>query len=147
MAVAENRLQYVTFGPLSHWNFGTGSHSFSKGFEVAYWNYPPGQPLMDGGQPIPGDGEIGFGMDIGFEWERQKVRCYLEPQLGMSIAGISAGPVAEWTYGGQPVQVGMQASAWTNPVFAGVDIRGRWMDGKRFLSPGLSAKIPIRVSQ
>lgn len=143
LAFCESRLRYITAGPMLHWNFGTGRSGLSFGVEAAYWDYPPGAPLMDGGVEVPGDGEIGYGLDLGMEWEKGKFRLYAEPQLGMTVAGIAIGPVLEWNTGKPGVQCGAQGSAWANPIFAGADVRGRMIGGGKYLAPGLYGKLPI----
>src|SRR4051812_35401545 len=99
MAMSRPRMHYITFGPMFHFNFGNGPWTFSGGFEMAYWNYPLGSPLSDGGKPVPDDGEPGYSIDAGIDLERTKTRIYCEPQIGEVIAGLSLGPVLEWKDG------------------------------------------------
>lgn len=143
LALGGSRLRYITAGPMLHWNFGEGKSAFSVAVEAAYWDYPPGQPLYDGSAELPGDGEIGFGLDAGVEWEGRLLRIYAEPQLGMLPAGISAGPVLEWNRTSDDLHIGAQASVWANPVFAGADLRLRKIRGGTWFCPGVNGKIPI----
>lgn len=143
LAYCGPRLRYITAGPMLHWNFGNGPSALSIGLEAAYWDYPPGDQVFSDGPTVPGDGEIGYGVDLGVEWEKNKLRIYAEPQLGMAVAGVSMGPVLEWNKEIQAFDFGAQGSIWANPIFAGADLRGRIIGGRKYLVPGLSAKLPI----
>lgn len=143
LALGESRLRYITIGPMLHWNFGKEESAMSFAVEAAYWDFPPGDVLFDGGTKVPGDGEVGFGLDLGVEWEGKKIRAYAEPQLGMLPAGIALGSVLEWDLASHAFHVGTQGSLWGNLAFVGADIRGRMVDGKRSLAPGLYVKAPI----
>lgn len=145
IALGESRLRYITIGPMLHWNFGKKESALSFGVEAAYWDFPPGQALFDMGTKVPGDGEVGFGLDLGVEWEGEgeKIRAYAEPQLGMLPAGIALGSVLEWDLASHDFHVGTQGSLWGNLAFVGADIRGRIVDGKKSLAPGLYVKAPI----
>lgn len=145
LASGESRLQYVTFGPMVHWNFGKGVTTFSVAVEAAFWSFPSGDVLFDGGAEVPGDGELGFGIDLGLEWESGKIRAYAEPQLGIAPVGIALGPVVEWNRESHALALGTQGSLWGNLAFLGADIRGRMIGGKKHLAPGCYLKIPIPI--
>lgn len=119
----------VTIGPMFHLNFGEGKPKISGGIEMAYWNF----------NAMP------FSVDLGLEFEREKLRLYSEFQTGFLFAGLAVGPVWEVDYNRQTKNdcLGIQGSLW-GAFFGGINIRYRNMGGDRHIfSPGIFGKLPI----
>lgn len=85
-----------------------------------------------------------MGVDFGIEFDESRFRIYSEFQIlpGVSIVGLSAGPVFEVSYDGN-LGIGLQASAWA-AIAVGADIRLRWLIPKTLVvAPGLFLKWPF----
>ena len=149
MQVQATQRSYVSIGPMLHFNFGH-THNLSLGLEFSYWHYPKtlgdyntgenaqGDPLLDNLPAGPG-----YGVDLGFETEftggPNKVRIYVEPQVGAAgMVGASAGPVMESSNG--VTEFGVQGSLWAS-IFFGGDLRMRFMGNEPVIAPGISLKI------
>jgi hypothetical protein len=142
-ARAAPRLEYITIGPMLHFNFGGNAYqSFSWGLEAAYWNYPrgPEDGFLKNSPDTPG-----WGAALGFEVDRNAFRFHLEPQVGWVLAGLSLGSVLEAPRGGGPTLLGLQGSAWMNAIL-GFDLRYRRIGGKNFQALGQYVKIGALVS-
>ncbi len=144
-AGAERRKEYVSFGPMLHWNFGAVTKSLGLGIEATYWSFPPGHRLFGGDTQIPDQGEPGFGIDLGVEWEQGKIRVYTESEFGMIPAGFAIGPVVECDDTALDLRFGGQGSVWVNIPLLGADIRGRFIAGRPFVAPGLYGKVPVQT--
>jgi hypothetical protein len=80
----------ITCGPMFHWNWGAGDETrYSIGFELSLWR------LWE---------SVSYGVDVGIEFEKDKLRYYTEGQImylfdgGIStgvLPGLSAGIVGE----------------------------------------------------
>ncbi|MEO7777522.1 MAG: hypothetical protein ABIY63_08325 [Fibrobacteria bacterium] len=142
---AASRLGYFTFGPMFHWNFSDHEFKrFSYGLEMAYWNFErdTDEYFLDAIWPkVPG-----YGLAVGFEFDREAARIYAEPQLGSVLAGASLGAVLEHSRAGGPARLGVQGSGWVN-FFAGFDIRYRRLNGINNQVVGLYAKLPALVTR
>lgn len=143
---ARSHLEYITFGPMLHWNFGSDEFkSFSYGLEAAYWKYerdPQGGGFL---RNLPRLDKPGFGLAIGFDVDRKSFRYYLEPELGMVMAGVSCGPVLEMPHKGGPSRIGVQAEGWVNAI-VGADFRYKRLGGENFQSLGLYGKLGTVVT-
>lgn len=113
------------FGPMLHLNISK-KVTASFGLELAYWNY----------EHFP------YSFDCGLEFERKKIRLYSEAQTGIGLAGISAGPVAEFRTDSSSFHLGFQSSVWCN-YFLGFDVRYRGIARTSYICPGTYFKLPI----
>jgi hypothetical protein len=145
-SVAAPRLEYITCGVMLHWNFSEYEFkAFSYGVEAAYWNYEKDTEENFWYASLPNLKKPGYGLDVGVELDFKNLRLYAEPQLGWALAGVSAGPVLEFSrWEGNP-RLGAQASGWLSLV-AGGDFRYRRMDGKNIQAVGLSGKLGGLIS-
>jgi hypothetical protein len=145
-SVAAPRLEYVTYGVMLHWNFSENEFkAFSYGVEASYWNFEKdnGESYWEGVQPNLK--KPGYGLDVGAELDFKNLRLYAEPQVGLVLAGVSAGPVLEIPKGGGNPRLGSQASGWVG-MLALADFRYRRMDGKNIQAVGLSGKLGTLIS-
>jgi hypothetical protein len=113
-------------GPMLHFNFGNEGFNVSGGIEWSYWNW----------EVIP------YGVDAGIEYGGKKLRLYSELQTGLGLAGMSAGPVMQFTVNQPKINLGFQGSGWVNLMY-GLDFRYRRIDGKNAYSPGVYTKFPF----
>jgi hypothetical protein len=136
------RVGYLTIGPMFHYYFGKNSGGWNFSFELAYWNHP----AQEWGDIYTAeDGVPGYSCNIGIEGGgKGKKRIYSEFQTGIQFVGVSIGPVMEIDFKGKNVQFGIQGSAWANYLL-GLDIRIRYISEETFFSPGIYAKVPIKV--
>ena len=133
LILAATAYSAVTIGPMIHANFGGGEVKFSGGIEAAYWDVREGP----------------WSIDLGLEFEAEKMRLYTEFQTGIVVAGFSIGPVLEFPTGNSvgDARLGLQSSVWGS-YFAGIDVRLRYMGfGEYILSPGVFGKYPILTEQ
>jgi hypothetical protein len=139
-SVAAPRLEYLTYGVMLHWNFREYEFkAFSYGVEAAYWNYEKDKEETFWNGVQPNLNKPGYGLDVGVELDFKNLRLYAEPQLGWVLAGVSAGPVLEFSkWEGKP-RLGAQASGWLS-FLAGGDFRYRRMEGENIQAVGLSGK-------
>lgn len=145
-STAAPRLGFITYGVMLHWNFSEYEFkAFSYGVEAAYWNHERDTDENFWNATLPNIGKPGFGVDLGAELDFKSLRLYAEPQLGVVLAGVSAGPVLEFPKKGGEPRVGVQASGWLS-MLAGVDFRYRRMDGKNIQAVGLSGKLATLIS-
>src|SRR5688500_3378546 len=134
------RMEYLTIGPMIHWNFGDNRFiKASWGLEAAYWNFDRDGFEKLGRNPIPGFGKRGYGLTLGLEKDRDAVRFYSEPQVGWVFAGMALGPVLEVDLHGGPAAWGIQGSFWVNPL-VGLDFRYRRLAGRHNQAFGLYGK-------
>jgi hypothetical protein len=145
------RLGYFTSGPMLHWNFSDHEFKrFSYGLEMAYWSYAKSaeqRPFWTGDTtPTASLKEPGYGLAVGFEFDREAARVYAEPQVGFVLAGASLGAVLEHSRAGGPARFGVQGSGWVNAL-VGFDFRYRRLNGINNQVVGLYAKLPALVSR
>lgn len=112
-----------TAGPMLHVNIGREKTRLSYGFEFAYWNFT----------------HFPYSYDFCAEFERKRIRAYGEIQTGISLAGVSAGPVLEYQTDNSALKVGFQTSVWGN-YGLGFDVRIRVIDKHAFVCPGMYVK-------
>jgi hypothetical protein len=129
-----------------HWNFGENEFkAFSYGVEAAYWKYEMDTEENFWNATLPDLSKPGYGVDVGAELDLKNLRLYVEPQMGVALAGVSGGPVLEFPKGGGIPRWGVQGSGWLSAL-VGVDFRYRRMDGKNVQAVGLSGKLPLLLS-
>ncbi len=117
----------ISVGPMANVNFGKGSKTHvSFGVECAYWNF----------------NHFPYSVDFGFEFGNKKIRLYSELQTGIILTGISAGPVFQYNLDEKTSHLGFQTTYWAN-YFLGLDFRMRWIEHKKYISPGLYLKLPL----
>ena len=112
-----------TVGPMLHINLGKEKPTMSYGLEFAYWN----------------SSHFPYSVDMAVEFERHLFRVYSEIQTGIGIAGVSAGPVLEFSSEKPLLSLGFQSSIWGN-YFLGADIRTRFIRKKFLFCPGVYIK-------
>lgn len=113
-------------GPTLHFNFGDEKFNVSVGAECSYWNWK----------------NFPYSVNGGVEYGSKKVRFYSEGQTGIGVLGLSFGPVVQYNFQNAKFSIGTQGSGWIN-YFGGVDLRFRFIDDTKILSPGLYAKVPF----
>lgn len=116
---------FILVGPKFNFNIGNGEHRFSGGLEASAWTF--------------NNSQIPFGVDFGFEFERDRCRIYAELQTG-ALLGLSAGPVIELTRETQAI--GFQSSVWA-ALFLGTDMRYRRINATNYFAPGFFFKVPV----
>ena len=133
-------LNYFTLGPIIHWNSSSSGIKLSGGFEASYWTYRENSNLN-----LPNIYQPGYGIDMGFEFERAKFRVYCEPEMSWMVEGASLGPVFEYRRVERNSGIGFQCSLW--PLWLPiVDFRYRITRNEETIAPGVFAKIPLRIS-
>jgi hypothetical protein len=124
-----SRRYFLMIGPMAHYNFGSSEKGvWSFGLEASYWGMDR-SPLA---------------FDIGMECDtRGQVRLYAEGEMGLGLAGMAFGPVAE--FGRRRSRLGIQGSVWAN-YFLGTDYRLRKLWGASLeRAAGAYLKIPAHA--
>ena len=121
--------QSFLVGPMLHYNIGSKEKNhFSFAVEASLWSKGPYYNYFDAKS-----------IDLGFEFEGEKVRVYSELQCGFVI-GTSLGYVQEYYKGLS--KGGFQGSVW-GAVFGGLDLRYRYINDIHYFSPGTFIKLPL----
>jgi hypothetical protein len=141
-AIAYQDRLALTLGPTLHYQFGKEKGILSTGIEVSFWvEQDPFEDRKHGNfldkiMPCP------YGIDIGIESNRNLLRLYTEPELGMLFFGVGVGPALEMDWKEHDFQFGAQGTLWAAAI-VGLDARIQIMPGSSEILPGSFLKFPI----